>query len=390
MGQIRSRILATAVLSTIVVSLPLSGWTQGSSTSIDFEQLAGLLTSRLAVQAGEKVLLVGAPGRFDPLVPLLRDGFEAAGAEFLGTWSVAGETPDGWTTEFTETIAATNPEELAGLLADVDASIMLPGADTSRAVYAAIQDVLRGGHGRTIHFHWAGAYEPDGSVIPMNSFIDRFYMHALSQSDSMKLAKEQSRFEQAMRGATIRVTTPAGTDISFQIGERPVNLQDGDASREKTAQGIILIDREIELPAGAIRVAPLEDSVNGRIVFPQSIWQDSKVIGLTLDFEHGVATGVDADIGLEAVHAEMQQAGDAGRAFREFALGFNPLLVSPEQGDPWIPYYGYGAGVVRLSLGDNSELGGDVRGGYVRWNFFVDATVRVGDKVWVEDGRLIR
>ena len=41
-------------------------------------------------------------------------------------------------------------------------------------------------------------------------------------------------------------------------------------------------------------------------------------------------------------------------------------------------YYGYGAGVVRLSLGDNSELGGDVTGGSVRWNFFVGTTVTVG------------
>ena len=58
--------------------------------------------------------------------------------------------------------------------------------------------------------------------------------------------------------------------------------------------------------------------------------------------------------------------------------------------NPWIPYYGYGAGVVRLSLGDNSELGGNVTGGYVRWNFFVDTTVTVGDEVWVRDGKLIK
>ena len=55
----------------------------------------------------------------------------------------------------------------------------------------------------------------------------------------------------------------------------------------------------------------------------------------------------------------------------------------------WIPYYGYGAGVVRLSLGDNTELGGNVGGGYVRWNFFVDATVSMGDVIWVDEGRLI-
>jgi hypothetical protein len=71
------------------------------------------------------------------------------------------------------------------------------------------------------------------------------------------------------------------------------------------------------------------------------------------------------------------------------ALGFHPLLAVPEE-NPWIPYYGYGAGVVRLSLGDNSELGGRVTGGYVRWNFFVDTTLTVAGEVWVRDGTLVR
>jgi hypothetical protein len=77
----------------------------------------------------------------------------------------------------------------------------------------------------------------------------------------------------------------------------------------------------------------------------------------------------------------MARAGQAGRAFREFALGLNPLLAVPER-FPWIPYYGYGTAVVRLSLGDNSELGGQVGGGYVRWNFFTDVKVAIGNKDW--------
>ena len=85
----------------------------------------------------------------------------------------------------------------------------------------------------------------------------------------------------------------------------------------------------------------------------------------------------------------MNRAGNAGRAFREFALGFNPELAVPERSS-WIPYYGYGAGVVRLSLGDNSELGGNVGGGYVRWNFFTDTTVSIDGDVWVERGRLVK
>ena len=48
---------------------------------------------------------------------------------------------------------------------------------------------------------------------------------------------------------------------------------------------------------------------------------------------------------------------------------------------PWVGF--------RLSLGDNSELGGAVGGErpYVRWNFFTDATVMVGDQIWVKDGK---
>jgi anti-sigma factor RsiW len=53
-----------------------------------------------------------------------------------------------------------------------------------------------------------------------------------------------------------------------------------------------------------------------------------------------------------------------------------PALLAPQPGE--------------ISLGDNSELGGAVRGDYVRWDFFTDATVRVGGETWVEAGRLGR
>ena len=193
-----------------------------------------------------------------------------------------------------------------------------------------------------------------------------------------------------MRGSVVRVTTPAGTDISFRIGDRPVTRQDGDASGTRAASARNLIDREVELPAGAIRVAPVEESVNGQIAFPPSEWSGEPVEGLVLSFESGRVIEAHATRGLQAAITEMEVAGPAGQAFREFALGFNPLLAIPTEGEPWIPYYGYGAGVVRLSLGDNTELGGAVGGGYVRWNFFTDATVEVDGETWVQGGRLTR
>ena len=109
--------------------------------------------------------------------------------------------------------------------------------------------------------------------------------------------------------------------------------------------------------------------------------------GLKLRFARGRVVEITAASGRDAVEAEMRRAGDAGRMFREIGVGFNPLLTVPDR-EPWIPYYGYGAGVVRLSLGDNTELGGSVTGGYVRWNFFTDLTVTVGGTAWVRNGKM--
>ena len=307
---------------------------------------------------------------------------------------MTGDAGRGWGSPFTEAARGLGREELVPRLRDVDLVVMLPGAYPVHPPYAAMQEVLQEGRGRTIHFHWAGAYDLNGAAMPIDDRVDALYETALLRTDYRALAVAQRRFEEAMLGATIRVTTPAGTDISFRIGDRPVTKQDGDASAARLADARNLIDREIELPAGAIRVAPIESTVEGTIVFPHSRWNGQQVSGLRLRFERGLVVDVRADSGAEAAIAEMDGAGPAGRAFREFALGFNPLLMISRNDDagiePWIPYYGYGAGVVRLSLGDNTELGGDVSGGYVRWNFFPDATVTVDDEVWVRDGRLLR
>ncbi|MEJ2204598.1 MAG: aminopeptidase [Gemmatimonadota bacterium] len=357
---------------------------------LDYDAIAGKLLDRLDLQRGERVLLVTVPGRFDVLTESLRSGVRAAGAVDLGVWAEEGEAPSSWSTEFTERLAGTDGEARQAVLGEVDAAVMMPGATAEHLVYAGLQRVLAGGRGRTVHFHWSGAYALDGTLLDMNPARDAVYQRVLLETDYPALAEAQRAFEAAMRDALVRVTTPAGTDVRFRIGDRPVTRQDGDASAARAAQARNLIDREVELPAGAVRVAPVEETVEGRIVFPPSVWEGTPVRDLTLVFEAGRVVDVSAAAGVEAALAEMDAAGAAGHAFRELAVGFNPLLAIPASGESWIPYYGYGAGVVRLSLGDNTELGGAVGGGYVRWNFFVDATVEVGGDVWVQGGRLVR
>ena len=382
---------------TFTVLLVLSAVTHSQSVpprfTMEWEALAARIVEQLDLQPGERFLAVAHPGLFDELIPYLRYEVMKAGAVDLGVIDVLAEpVPITWSESVLRDGGMAARDTLADMLKDVDASVMLPGANPSHPVYAALQDILRTGHGRTIHFHWlqnGSAFTIPGQPLPPLHTIEATYQRALLDADYVALAAHQRRFERAMRAGEVRVTSPAGTDIRFRIGDRPVNFQDGDASAARAAKGVVLIDREIELPAGALRVAPLETSVNGTIAFPPSQWSGQAVTGLVLTFEAGNVVAISAESGQEAVEAEMAGAGPSGRAFREFALGFHPLLAVPEN-NPWIPYYGYGAGVVRLSLGDNSELGGEVSGGYVRWNFFTDTTVTVDGDVWVNDGKLVK
>lgn len=361
----------------------------GPPPLFDWPAIADQLMTRMDLQAGERVLLVGQSGEFEPLIPLLRERIASKEAEDLGAINVSGDEPEAWSTEFTQGAQELTREQLRDYLADVDLGIMLPGAVPTHAPYGALQDILQEGPRRTIHFHWSGAYHLNGSEKTVDSSVHVFYQKVLAQTDYEALAAKQQAFEQAMRGQTIRVTTPRGTDISFEIGDRPVTKQDGNASAARAEKGLNLIDREVELPAGAIRVAPVEESVNGTIAFPDAEWNGQVVRGLKMTFANGKLSSFSAEQNEEAVQAILDENGESARSFREFALGFNPELSIAATGDEWIPYYGYGAGVVRLSLGDNTELGGKVTGGFVRWNFFTDATVVVGEDTWVEEGNLI-
>ncbi len=359
---------------------------------LDWPTVARVIVQRMALKSGEKVLLVAHPDMFRDLIPPLRYEIMKTGAIDLGVINVMPSS-EAWEIGILQRAAEPSREAYRNMFQDVNAAVMLPGATTSHPAYAAMQDLLNAGQGRTVHFHWLenqSAYPLPGQPMPNLRDIDILYQQALLNTDYDALARIQQRFEQAMRNEDVHVTTPLGTDLRFRIGDRPVNRQDGDASAARTDRGVILIDREIELPAGAVRVAPLEETVHGTIAFPPSQWNGRPVVGLKLSFVEGRVVEVLADTGREHAEAEMEQAGDVGHRFREFALGFNPELSVPDQ-NPWIPYYGYGAGVIRLSLGDNSELGGTVRGEqfYFRWNFFTDATVTVGDQLWVQNGKLV-
>ena len=336
--------------------------------ALPYDSMASRIVGALQVSAGERVLLRVDPATMAPLAPAVRSRLEARGA-------VVDALPYG------------PAPDLDARLARTDIYVWLPTrvatpVDQGRA----LERWLDNGPGRELHFHWVeGARNVDGTLARHTPAYDRVYLDALD-IDYRDLAARMDRAIARLRAGEVRVTTPHGTDIRFVVGDRPFNKQDGDGSQSRARAGRIRIDRHIELPAGVIRVAPLEESVTGIMVVPSAQFGPTLAQDVRLEFEKGVVVTARARTGVEAVKAFIASDPAAAR-YRELGLGFNPRLVVPP-GESALPYYGYGSGVVRMSLGDNTELGGAVRGGVVRWLFFPDATVRVGSDVIVRDGQL--
>jgi leucyl aminopeptidase (aminopeptidase T) len=346
-------------------------------TNSDYEKCARRIAEALQLESGEKVLMKVDTRIFSPLIAPLQKATRAAGAH-ISAVILAEET------------AAHSPgelESLRALFANADVFIWLPEVHQANrpALETALNEWLEAKRGRAVHFHWnSGSYPIGLHELPPQEFIDRMYLTALDVSPET-LDHLHRRAIPLLRAGPIRVTTPEGTDISFEVGDRTFTSQVGDASRSRMQSARTRIDRDIELPAGVLRVAPIETSANGCVFLPvwRPVWTEGRNLVLQFANGHLAIQGVNSD----KIDQELNAAGGDARMFREFALGFNPALkVSPEA--PFIGYYGYGSGVVRLSLGDNEEMGGANRGGGVYWNFIHNATVTAGNRTLVQDGNL--
>ena len=384
--MIHSRHTSLVLFAALVLSAPRLCFPQ-TAADLDYSSMADTIVQALKLRRSEIVILRSDPVYFREVVAPLRTRLLKAGAgeiielEYL---PLGASLPQ----------AANSPELQAfeKLLDRADVYIWLPEQvgvrGTPAAELAALREWLdKGARRRQVHFHWSrGSVRADGLAGEHTPELDQIYQRALA-ADCRAIGLAQDRVIHVMRLGTARVRTPAGTDLKFRVGRRPFNKQDGDASPTRMRLAKIRIDREAELPCGVLRVAPIEESVEGVIVIPEARFGGHIARDVRIEIRRGQIVSTQARENAAAVKQVLKEGGRAARSFREFGLGFNPELTPPP-GSDILPYFGYGDGVVRLSLGDNTELGGFVSGDFVRWFFFPDATVEVLGRVLVRDGKL--
>jgi hypothetical protein len=372
---------------------------------IDWDAIASkIIHQSLKVERNERVILCADPYYGGAMLDAVRHEIQRAGAiEFA--------TILNWTPRLTK-IRAHDGCKVDPIEARAEDAAMLDlfrGADiyiwlqsdwrSSRSTYAIGQSewILAQWPGRGLHFHWfhdPHNADPDADV---NKRLNRVYERAILQLDDKRLSRDMHSLADAIADAQVQISNPAGTDLCFRA-EPHVHVNDGDASRKKVAHARSARDREEEIPCGALRVLPVTETVEGVIAFRSGFgwpslgygfdidpWLDA---GLRIVFEKGriqrLETGGDQ---AELDRVWEAESGDKDR-LGELVLGCNPLLT-PVEGTAFRPYYGFGDGVIRLTIGENIESGGQNRASVHRWLFLLDGTITAGGHTLVRAGKIL-
>ena len=309
--------------------------------TLDYPAIAKRLVQQLALKPGERVMSIAHPGVFEDLLPYIRYEVMRAGGIDLGVVEVLREpVPESFDAAVLQKGARESRAYYKAMFRDVDAAIMMPGANTSHPAYLAMQDWLKDDltehrGRRTIHFHWienGSAYPIAGQPLPSRPAMDALYQRALLETDYKALAEIERRFADGAQDRR-RAHHVAGRHrpaIPRRRSARPICRTATRPPRAPRRARCSSITRSSCRPAssGSRRS---KTRWKASIAFPPSQWDGRPVEGLRLRFSKGRVVEITAASGKDAVEAEMQKAGDAGRAFREIGLGFNPLLAVPER-----------------------------------------------------------
>lgn len=192
-------------------------------------------------------------------------------------------------------------------------------------------------------------------------------------ADYQAIAERTARICDLMRRtSTIRVTAPAGTDITMPVGGREAHASSG-LFREKGQWG--------NLPTGESYLAPLEGLSQGVVVVDGSMagvgMVDRPIRIIVTD---GYATEITGGESAAKLIALLEPHGKDARNVAEFGIGTNDraILTGVILEDEKV------MGTIHIAFGDNKSMGGSVRVAS-----HLDGLVKL-PTVWFDDVEVMR
>lgn len=280
-----------------------------------------LLQNAMGVRPGERVLaLVDEP---------LRPAGEAlcAAAAGLGARAALRALPAPRGPLAAVTAPLLQAVQAADVIVSLHAGLGL--AEESAPLRAALAAFRAAGHGR-----WGMAAHATPAVL-----------EGALAADPGEAARATARLAGLLAGVReVRLTSAAGTDLTFRVAGRPV-LQDTGVLLSPGAFG--------NLPGGEAYVAPLEDSAEGRLIVDLTVGDIRLSQPLVLEFRAGRAVAVSDS--REATELRQRLGSDPWAwTIGEFGIGANANIsicghaVVDEKA----------LGTVHVALGGNRSFGG--------------------------------
>jgi len=190
------------------------------------------------------------------------------------------------------------------------------------------------------------ANEVGARVATLPGITEEIFRTGLD-TDYREIERCCEEIHEAVADATeIRVTSPAGTDITFEPGDRPW-LTDTGIVHEPGAMS--------NLPAGEVFVSP--ESATGTYVVDGTMMPHG-LLDRELEFtvEDGSVTEISDDAIREQIESAADDVGDAAYNLAELGIGTN-IAVMELVGSVLLDEKA--AGTVHIAVGDDHGIGGD-------------------------------
>ena len=221
-----------------------------------------------------------------------------------------------------------------------------------------------------------------GTRIAFGGHMDHSILEHEMAADYGALRELTARLGERMAGsARVRVTTPGGTDCTFDVTGREWKLDDG-VLDQPGAFG--------NLPAGEAFVAPLATGADGVCVIDRSIALGD--VGLVdepirLTFERGRIVSVEGGRSADSTRAAIAAAGAGADVVAELGIGTNAgaritgSIITDEKV----------LGTAHVAFGDNASgsYGGDNRAAIHVDGVMADATIEADGVVVMRTGALV-
>lgn len=222
------------------------------------------------------------------------------------------------------------PEGVVAAMVECEAAILVTGASLSHT--DARREATRAGT----------------RVLSIPGLTEAMLDAGALTADHREVEETMARAYRRLRRADVlRLTSPAGTDLTLRVGGRAWIQEDTGLCLRRGAFAT--------LPAGELLVAAVEGSAEGTAVV-DVYFHDVLRAPATATVRDGYAVRVEGAAGAEEA---MDAAGHDGRHLSRLGLGFNPaasLHATPLEAMKAL-------GSLHLGFGDNAALGGEVRCG---------------------------